>query len=84
MIGGPIDLGRPGRRRAVASRNWMPISTAPEGVEVETKIDDKDGCRNEQTLIRFGCCWFIPDKGIYVYYEPTHWRPMRKETGCGR
>jgi hypothetical protein len=48
----------------------------PEGVPVETKIDDSDGCRNEQTLKRQGGLWFFPDGTMYVYYTPTHWRPL--------
>lgn len=46
----------------------------PEGVVVETKIDDADGVRNEQPLQRIGGLWFTPDKAMYVYYRPTHWR----------
>jgi hypothetical protein len=58
---------------------WQPISTAPEGREVWTKIDDKDGVRNEQTLTRRGRLWFTDTNdgvGMYVYYTPTHWRPL--------
>jgi hypothetical protein len=49
----------------------------PIGVVVETKIDDADGCRNEQQLKRGGNgrLWFYPDGSMYVYYTPTHWRP---------
>ena len=39
--------------------NWQPIITAPEGVVVETKIDDRDGIRNVQTLKRQGGLWFF-------------------------
>jgi hypothetical protein len=46
----------------------------PDGVLVETKIEDMDGLRNVQMLRRSGRLWFIPG-GPYVYYEPTHWRP---------
>lgn len=55
--------------------NWQPITTAPEGVEVATKIDDAHGARNETTLVRKGALWFFPDMSMYVYYRPTHWRP---------
>ena len=50
------------------------IQLPPDGVECETKIDDADGCRNEQTLKRKGRLWFFPDMSMYVYYVPTHWR----------
>jgi hypothetical protein len=53
---------------------------APEGVEVETKIHDKDGERNVQTLRRRGRLWWIPDGSMYVYYTPTHWRLRADET----
>lgn len=52
----------------------------PRGVAVETKIDDVNGCRNEQTLKRYQrepitrSLWLVPDDSMYVYYEPTHWR----------
>lgn len=54
--------------------DWQPISNAPEGVVVETKIDDARGVRNEQRLIRKGRLWFFDDMSMYVYYTPTHWR----------
>lgn len=59
--------------------NWQPIDTAPEGVTVRTKIDDGGGARNEQNLKRQGRLWFFPDMSMYVYYQPTHWREVRKE-----
>jgi hypothetical protein len=56
--------------------NWKPVSTAPDGVEVWTKIDDAEGCRNEATLRRSGRLWFFPNGSMYVYYTPTHWREI--------
>lgn len=44
-----------------------------EGQVVNTKIDDGNGVRNEQTLKRQGRLWFYPDGSMYVYYTPTHW-----------
>lgn len=49
-------------------------SLPPEDLEVETKIDDEKGCRNEQSLVRHRGLWFFPDMSMYVYYSPTHWR----------
>jgi hypothetical protein len=46
------------------------------GIVVETKIDDGKGCRNEGKLKRNNALWFTPDGETYVYYEPTHWRPI--------
>jgi hypothetical protein len=59
---------------------WRPISTAPEDVLVETKIDDGDGVRNVQCLRRSGRLWFIPDTAVHVFYTPTHWR--ERECAC--
>mgnify|MGYP001578869760 CR=1 FL=1 len=56
--------------------SWQPIAPAPENVEVMTKIDDSGGARNEQSMIRHGRLWFIDKGGMYVYYMPTHWRPL--------
>jgi hypothetical protein len=57
---------------------WTPIaeSLPPDGAEVMTKIDDANGCRNEQTLTWSGRLWFLPDMTMYVYATPTHWRPL--------
>lgn len=56
------------------SMPWNPISSAPEDIVVETKIDDQHGERNIQTLKRRGNLWWAPDGSMYVYYTPTHWR----------
>jgi len=53
---------------------WNPISTAPEGRLVMTKIDDVDGVRNERVMLRNRTLWFVGD--TYVYYAPTHWRDL--------
>ena len=55
---------------------WIPTTEPPpEGIKVETKIDDQNGVRNVQVLKRSGRLWF--DDGVYVYYTPTHWRYPR-------
>jgi hypothetical protein len=56
-----------------STSDWKPIGTAPEGIVVNTRIDDVDGIRNEQALKRRGRLWFFPDGSMYVYYTPTHW-----------
>lgn len=59
--------------------DWRSTKTdAPaDGLLVETKIHDHQGCRNEVTLRRQGRLWFTPgDNAMYVYYTPTHWRPL--------
>ncbi len=57
---------------------YIPTSESlPEdGKVVMTKIDDANGLRNETTLKRQGNLWFAPDESHYVYYRPTHWRPL--------
>lgn len=52
---------------------WQPIETAPEGVIVNTKIDDGLGVRNVTKLKKQGILWLLPDGSMYVYYRPTHW-----------
>lgn len=56
--------------------DWKTSGTAPDGKTVMTKIDDAAGCRNEHALRRSGNLWFVPDGSMYVYYRPTHWRPL--------
>lgn len=56
--------------------NWNLVKDKlpPKGIEVETKVDDHNGVRNEQTLKLSAGLWFLPDGNMYVYYTPTHWR----------
>lgn len=58
----------------VATWNSVSRELPPDGVIVDTKIDDHEGARNHQTLKRRGGLWFVPDGSMYVYYTPTHWR----------
>ena len=62
-------------KRPDLTPDWQPIETAPDGVVVRTKIDDKDGVRNVQPLKRRGRLWFTSDGSMYIYYAPTHWTP---------
>lgn len=59
--------------------DWHPISLAPDGELVMTKIDDERGERNVQPMTRRGRLWWIDEgksNAMYVYYEPTHWRHL--------
>jgi len=55
---------------------WIPtaVELPPEGVVVDTKIDDANCCRNEQPMKRRGRLWWFADDSMYVYYTPTHWK----------
>lgn len=57
----------------MAEQQWH-TAPSPEGIVLDTKIDDADGCRNEQQLVRKGNLWWTSDGQMYVYYTPTHWR----------
>ena len=57
--------------------NWQPIETAPDGKVVWTRIGEAFEERNVQQLKRSGRMWFVPDGSTYVYYAPTHWRPVQ-------
>lgn len=48
----------------------------PAGVIVMTKIDDDQGLRNEQELVHALGRWWFPDRTMYVYWRPTHWREV--------
>ena len=53
------------------SSEWISVKSQlpPEGVSVRTKIDNIDGVRNEQDLVRKGRLWFVDDHySMYVYY----------------
>jgi len=61
------------------ANGWYTMESAPEHVVVDTKIHDADGARNHAKLRREGPLWFFPDGSMYVYYTPTHWRPVQEE-----
>lgn len=56
---------------------WISVSEEkpPQNTVVDTKVDDKDGIRNEQKLQLKSRMWWHPDGSIFVYYTPTHWKP---------
>lgn len=56
--------------------DWKLIGSAPEGVTIMTKIDDEKGERNIQSLKKRDNLWWVPDGSMYVYYAPTHWKPV--------
>lgn len=58
--------------------SWIPTSERlpDQNTVVETKIHDDDGIRNQQQLKLISRLWFFPDGTMYVYYVPTHWRPL--------
>ena len=62
------------------ANNWIDCNDRlpPDREVVETKIDDvQGGCRNVQPLyLDSGRLWFLSDGSMYVYYTPTHWRPL--------
>ena len=63
--------------------HWIPTSEElpPENQIVDTKVDDEKGVRNEQQLLHSHNLWFLPDKSMYVYYTPTHWKHKAKMDG---
>jgi hypothetical protein len=52
---------------------WQPISTAPEGVPILTRLADANGVRNERVLRRDGRRWCDAGGLTCVGYTPTHW-----------
>jgi hypothetical protein len=81
-----LNMNEPLEHRSIldmTTNDWLPIADAPEGVEVMTKIDDGQGERNVQSLVKktripgeTRPMWWTPDGSMYVYYEPTHWRAL--------
>ena len=52
------------------------IQKPEEGKIVQTCVVSNNGIHNEQPLIRKGNLWFHEDMGMYVYYNPSHWKPL--------
>lgn len=64
--------------------DWISVKTSlpKQGEIVDTKIDDElNGERNIAQLRLIGNLWFHPEDSlgrfIYIYYNPTHWRPVK-------
>jgi len=62
------------------SDGWIKCSDylPDEGLVVQTKLDDENGCRNGQPLKRLGGLWLLPDVPFNTNYTPTHWRPINE------
>lgn len=57
------------------------LQLPPLETVVETKIDDMNGCRNAGVKLQlFRGLWWFSDMSMYVYYSPTHWRPLPSES----
>ena len=58
---------------------WIPVERElpRPGRVVDTKIHDESGWRNETPLKLLKNLWFFPDGSMYVYYRPTHWKPIK-------
>jgi len=58
--------------------NWIKVSSLepPQGKIILTRINDSEGVRNEQKLIKKGNLWWFPDMSMYVYYTPTEWKQL--------
>jgi hypothetical protein len=66
-------INRHNKRSAPMTDQWMPVCDAPDREVLLTRIDDANGVRNQQKLVRDGNLWWLPDRSMYVYYTPTHW-----------
>lgn len=56
---------------------WYPIQYAPEGVLLETKVDDDQGIRLKMTLAKWDGVWFTPYVDP-VEHTPTHFRHVQE------
>lgn len=61
--------------------NWNDSSEflPPQGIVVETKIDDNGDIRNETDLVYSNGLWWFPGESMHVYYSPTHWRKKEED-----
>lgn len=60
------------------NRQWISTKEKlpPQKQIVLTKIDDQYGKRNETRLYFHNHLWWLSDGSMYVYYRPTHWKPI--------
>ncbi|MBX2990785.1 MAG: DUF551 domain-containing protein [Bacteroidetes bacterium] len=61
--------------------DWIKCSERLPDVDVivDTKIDDEKGERNHARLVMHRNLWWFTDMSMYIYYSPTHWRPLSGE-----
>lgn len=54
---------------------WISVSERlpEEKVIVQVKLGQR---RVVENLYRSGRLWFCADGSMYVYYTPTHWKPL--------
>jgi len=61
--------------------DWKPITTAPANIELELSIYDKG---EYHTLVfpcrRDGLGWRDARANRHLVFEPTHWRPWKKNS----
>ena len=62
----------------MSKTDWVPCTDhlPPQNVTVETMISDSGGIRNHVRLKFYKGHWFFEDMSMYIYYNPTHWRPV--------
>ena len=53
---------------------WTPVADAlpPSGQVVQVRTPGGD----VRSLIFEVTLWWLPDRSMYVYFTPTHWRPI--------
>lgn len=55
--------------------DWISVKERlPENnVVVHARMNER---RVVTDLKRNGNLWFLPDESMYIYYAPTHWKPL--------
>lgn len=64
-----------------SANKWIRIidRLPPENKEVETKIDDDMGVRDERVLVYYNKMWFKAEDFERMYIRPTHWREKQNQ-----
>jgi len=63
------------------SRNWLPISIAPNACDLEVSVIDNDSIHSLMFPCRkIGKKWFNALTNIQIEIHPTHWRTWRRDS----
>lgn len=65
----------------MSANNWMPVREIRpmSGREVQVLTPGGDVRR----LVFDGDLWWLPDRSMYVYFTPTHWRHLSTPAPAG-
>lgn len=60
----------------MAEAPWMPIGEGYPPPPTDQVVQVLTPGGDVRPLIFAATLWWLPDRSMYVYFTPTHWRPI--------